>query len=341
MTAGRLLGKSPLPWIYRRARCRVIVSWIAFFWIALWGHAQPLWSQVAAEYHRTLTVRTSETVTLDIDVSKGDLEIRYGREGQVSIAAFTTATAADRVGDLFPEAVSIEQDGNHVTIRHVLSPAFRDGRVSVVYRIDVPYRTELSSRLEAGKQNIQGLLGPVKVLTNKGDVTIAYISQSVQAQVGIGNLDIQVVGDHVEAEAAVGNISCTRLPRGVRAQTGEGDITLMIVGPSTATIERGNGRIEVGGAKGSLVGSTNGGDLHVKAAPHEDWKLSSVSGRVLLELPPAASFELEASTKSGELQFNRDELARSDSSVLQFHQSFNGGGKRISVHTESGTIALR
>ena len=45
----------------------------------------------------------------------------------------------------------------------------------------------------------------------------------------------------------------------------------MVVGPSKATVKKGTGRIEVGAARGGFMGSTAGGDLHVKAAPHDDW----------------------------------------------------------------------
>jgi DUF4097 and DUF4098 domain-containing protein YvlB len=163
----------------------------------------------------------------------------------------------------------------------------------------------------------------------------------VQAKVGVGSLDLQVIGDLVEAEAGAGNIHCERLPRGVRAETGEGDITLMVVGPSTAVVRKGNGRIDIGGARASLNGSTDSGDLHVKAIPHEDWKLSSVAGSVRLELPPTANFELQASTNTGQLRLDREGLAGPDPAVTQFHQKINGGGTRIEVHTESGLIALR
>ena len=115
----------------------------------------------------------------------------------------------------------------------------------------------------------------------------------------------------------------------------------MVVGPSTAVVKKGTGRINVGGARGSLAGSTDQGDLYIKAIPHEDWQLSSASGDVRLELPPSAKFELEASTKTGALQFDRDDITRPEADVLQFRQAINGGGKRIAVHTESGRIVIR
>ncbi len=150
-----------------------------------------------------------------------------------------------------------------------------------------------------------------------------------------------IIGEHVEAKADSGNISCTRLPQGVSAETGDGDITLMVVGPSTAIVKKGNGRIDVGGARSSFVGSTDAGDLHVKAIPHDNWQLTSATGSVRLELPPPSRFELDASTETGKFQIDLDGIRVPDSDVHQVRQDVNGGGKRIQVHTESGTIMIR
>jgi hypothetical protein len=287
-------------------------------------------------------VGSAEPVTLDVEISHGDLQIVYGRDGQVSISGVAKTSADVKLDDnFFPSVLAIDQEGNHLYIRHAANGVFPETAIGVRYRIDVPYRTEVTSRLGRGKQNITGVLGPVTAVTDKGDVTAAYISRRVKAQVGSGTLDLQVIGEHVEAKADSGNISCTRLSQGVSAETGDGNITLMIVGPSTAIVKTGNGRIDVGGARSNFAGSTDAGDLHVKAIPHEDWQLTSASGSVRLELPPAPRFELDASTKTGKFQIDLDGIAMPDSDVHQFRQDVNGGGKRIQVHTDSGTIMIQ
>jgi DUF4097 and DUF4098 domain-containing protein YvlB len=309
--------------------------------IALLARVKPLLAQTTADFHRTLTVTSAEMVTLDVEVKTGELQVSYGRDGEVSIVVSARSSAqAGIAGGSLPAVLRIEQRGNHIKV-HADDPAPREERISVLYRIDVPYRTELSSKVNSGKQVITGILGPVNATTNKGDIKAAYISNGLEGHVGTGNLDLQVIGGRVEAVVRSGNISCTRLPQGVSAETGEGDITLMVVGPSTAIVKNGTGRIYVGGARGSFIGSTDQGDLYLKAIPHEDWQLSTASGKVRLELPPSAKFELEASTKTGELQFERDDIRRPEANVLQFRQAVNGGGKRVAVHTESGRIVIR
>jgi DUF4097 and DUF4098 domain-containing protein YvlB len=205
----------------------------------------------------------------------------------------------------------------------------------------VPYRTEVTSRLNRGKQNISGILGPGKLATGKGDIKASYISKGLQAEVDHGNLDLQVIGEHVEAKTGNGNISCTRVAQGVSAETGDGDIIVMVVGPSAAAVKKGTGRIDVGGARSSFVGSTDGGDLHIKALPHDDWQLNSVSGNIRVELAPAAKFELDATTDSGNVLVDREDIAKPDAAVSHLHQRVNGGGKHIEAHTNAGTIVIR
>jgi len=328
--------------IQRRAPLTRLLAWVTVVTIASVALAPLTFAAVTAEFHRTLTVTATEPVMLEVEIPNGELQILYGQDGQLSISGTAKASADAKLDDnFFPAVLTIEQKGNRFTIRHVPNPVYREEGISVLYRIAVPYRTEVTSRLNQGKQSISGIMGPVKASTGRGDIKALYVSKGLQAEVESGNLDLQVIGGHVEAKAGSGNISCTRIVQGVSTETGEGDITLMVVGPSTATVKEGTGRIDVGGARGSLVGSTDGGDLHVRAIPHDDWRLHSASGSVRLDLPPVAMLELDASTNSGELQVDRDDIAKTDLDPHHFHRKVNGGGKRIEVHTESGRIVIR
>jgi DUF4097 and DUF4098 domain-containing protein YvlB len=318
------------------------LAWFTAVAIAFVACTPLSFAQATAQVHRTLTVTAAEPLTLDVDILRGDVEILYGRDGQLSISGIARASANAKLDDnFFSGVLNIEQVGNHVTIRHVPYPSYDEEGVKVSYRIDVPYRTQVTSGVNEGKQNISGIMGPVKATTGNGDIKASYVSKGVQAEVGSGNLDLQVVGEHVEATTGQGNISCSRLEQGVSAETGEGDITLMVVGPSIARVKRGNGRIDVGGARGSFIGSTDEGDVHVRAVPHDGWELRSASGNIRLELPPSAKFDLEASTTSGELQVDRDDIAKPPFNIRQLTQTVNGGGKRIQVRAGSGRIVIR
>jgi hypothetical protein len=167
------------------------------------------------------------------------------------------------------------------------------------------------------------------------------VSAAVRVQVERGSVQCQTLGDRVSVTVGIGNIVGERLPNGIHARTGDGDITLMVVGPSDVAVAHGTGRIDVGGARDTLLAATDAGDLHVRAVPHSDWTLSSQSGPVRLDLPEKAGFDLDASTASGTLQIEREDLPKPVEGARQVVQKVNAGGGKIEVRSGSGAIVIR
>lgn len=58
------------------------------------------------------------------------------------------------------------------------------------------------------------------------------------------------------------------------------DISLAAVAASPAIVKSGKGRTDISGARRALLASTSGGDLYVKAVPHDYYQLSSRSGTI-------------------------------------------------------------
>ena len=161
----------PRTWLARRR------AWYTAVAIVYFACIQMSFSQVATEFHRTLSVTPAEPVMLEVEVSSGNLQILYGRDGEVSIAGSAKASPDARMDDnFFPAVLTIQQIGNHLSIRQIPNPAYPEEGINVIYRIDVPYRTEVTSRVNRGKQNISGILGPVNAATGNGDIKAAYIS---------------------------------------------------------------------------------------------------------------------------------------------------------------------
>lgn len=298
-------------------------------------------AQTSAEFHKSLAVSNAEPVVLSVEMRHGDVDILYNRDGQVSISAVAQVAGDSKLDDnFFPSALNIEQSGNHVRLRQVSNTMYPEKKVSIQVRIDVPYRTEINSIVEEGKQAIRGVLGPVQARADQGDIKASYVSKTLHAATGKGNVEVQMIGEHVDADVVSGNISGERLPKGITSETRDGDITLMVVGPSTATVVKGIGRIDVGGARGSLVLATDAGDLHVAAVAHDDWKLNSASGTIRLDLPPVVNVALNASTDSGKLQFERDDIPNTGDKLRRVDGHPNSE-KHIDVHSGSGTIVIR
>lgn len=296
-------------------------------------------AQVAPQFQETKPVVLQEPVILDIDIESGQLQILYNRDGQVTLSVSAQGSPGVEAAEDSRPLPLVKQNGNHITIRVA---GARDKKLRTAhYRLDVPYRTEVISRVGTGKQEISGIMGPVRAVTESGETRVSYVSQEVDATVGNGNLKLNVIGGQVIARVRRGSISCTRAAKGITAETEQGDITLTAVGPSTAKVKEGSGRIEVSGARSSLAGSTDGGDIHVKAVVHDNWQMTSRSGNIRIELPPNSSFVLDASTVAGTILFDRDDLEKADAQTRHINQTVNGGGKRIDTHTETGQVAVR
>ncbi len=295
----------------------------------------------SAELHKTLVVTNAEPVKLAVEIYKGDVEIAYSRDGEVRITASAVSLPQTKIdANYFQNVLRAEQAGNKIVIQTTPNFLYPDDDVKVRYRIDVPYRTEISSSVKHGKQNVRGVTGPVE-LKGSGDAIVSYVSQSLTVELEHGNIELQMIGDHVAARTGGGNIAAERLPKGIRAETEDGDVKLLVVGPSEATVRAGSGRVEVGGARDTLAATTDAGDIRVQAVPHADWSLNSNSGSIRLELPSQAPFDLEGSSDAGNFQFDREDLPTVPADTRKVSQKINGGGRRIEAHTGRGAVLIR
>lgn len=342
MTKTRRRQFAHMYWIRLRSRFAgplILFSTTAFYFL---GFTPVSLAQNKIEVRRTFTVPVAQPLTLDVEIDSGDLQILYGRDGQVSLSGSAKAFGDVELADsFFVSALTVEQQGNNLKIRHAPNPASPQTAIRVHYRIDVPYRTQLIANLKNGDQNISGILGPVQATASKGDIKASYVSSGVKVRTEQGNLDLQVIGEYVEAKTASGNIVCARAAQGISAETGRGDINFIAVGPSQATVVNGTGRIDVEGAFGSFVGSTNAGDVHIRAVPRGNWQLHSATGNIRVELPPDAKFELDATSNSGKLIVDRDDIERRDDVIRYLHHEVKGSSAWIDAHSDSGNIIIR
>jgi hypothetical protein len=290
------------------------------------ANVNPAYAQfpAAPEFQQTLDVGITDPVTLDVDLSKGDVVIGYRLDGQVFVSVWAKDASGHGLSDEFLKThLVVKQDGSHVAIRD----AFESSAVAVSnvsYRIDVPYRTEVNSAVRGvGKQQVIGVTGPVTLSTNLGDIDVTFVRFAP-----------------VRATTIKGKITCTRV-LSLSAETGEGSITLLEDGDSSAVVRKGLGRIEIAGARGTVTGVTDRGDLHIKAIPHGNWDFKSTSGNIRIELPPKSNFKFDASAPQGEFSIERDDMQEPPAYAHEIHQQVNGGGKLVHALSASGNIIVQ
>jgi hypothetical protein len=273
---------------------------------------------------RTFDVGIKDPVVLDVVVAAGDVRVTYSRDGELGLGVSAhDGTGKDISEEFLGRAMTVEQDGPRVRIRS-LPDRFPGANPKVSYQIDVPSRTELKAAiLGVGNLTVIGISGPAALETREGNIEVAEVLRS-----------------RVEARTGKGKISCTRI-REVYAETGSGNIVLMEDGPSQALVKSGLGSIEAGGARGSLVASTDRGDVHVKAVLYGAWQLTSGAGSIRIEMPPKTKFNLDADAGSGIISVERDDMQKPASEIHELHQQVNGGGSRVSVHSATGNIFIQ
>jgi DUF4097 and DUF4098 domain-containing protein YvlB len=277
-------------------------------------------------FQQELDTSIASPVNLSVSLSGGNVTIAYSREGKIKITAYAKDAEGRNVAkEYFNRHLYIEQQGNNLKVSDSANKSITDLPVglfyNITYRIDVPFRTELVSTLSGlGDQKLLGIMGPAKLVSTVGNVAVEQVRLAP-----------------IQVRTGRGNISCTR-DLDVDAETAEGNITLLENGTSKAVVKRGTGRIEVGGARGRFEGSTDRGNLHIKAVPHDDWQLDSASGTIRIELPPKAAFSLDAKTDHGAISINRDDIQNPDPDTREVHQEVNGGGKHIVARSEKGSI---
>lgn len=271
-------------------------------------------------FQRVLTLEISQVpLTLDIALSRGDLNIRYQREGELRITGFAKTQAGKKAAEeFFKSGLVITQDKQHVTINN--APNAPDADVQI--ELNVPYRTELTSVVTGvGNQKLIGISGPAKLQSGEGDMEVTFVRLG-QVQVRTGK----------------GKITCNRVIQ-LDVETGGGNITLFEDSITKAVIKKGAGRMEIGGARDVLDATTDTGLLHIKAVPVADWKLKSGSGNIRIELPPKSGFEIAASTTSGDISSEREDV-KPPEGIHEFQQKVNGGGKHIQVQSVKGNISI-
>ncbi|MGC8779361.1 MAG: hypothetical protein ACP5UQ_00685 [Anaerolineae bacterium] len=158
---------------------------------------------------------------LALDVSAGEVTIRPGPAGQISVTGVKRAygvSQAEADRRLAQIEVKVEQVGDKVWVR-VDNPftAGNIGRTATVgLTILVPRETELTAGVEVGRLQIQGVAGDMEIVVQVGDVILADVAPAEKLTVktrvaGVDFAGALVPGAGYEFATDVGKIAL-RLP---------------------------------------------------------------------------------------------------------------------------------
>ncbi len=299
------------------------VVWPVLLSGALWSGL--LFAEAKVEFHRTLPLAPSDHMILDVDVPRGDVTISYAHAGEISVSATAQVSEGAIPTDFFDRRLTVEREGEHIKVQFKSNGAPLHESPRIDYTINVPNWIEVNSSVGTGKQSISGVMGPVRAVTGSGDVNVLYITNDLEAKTGRGDITVIRVGTAAKVE------------------TGSGSIDMKDIGPaSSVTVKKGAGKIAVDGVSGSFTASTDAGDLRVAGGVYGNWELKSGSGSIYIEPGEESRFEIDASTRSGRLSVeNEDMEVPKEPNPRACHQKVNGGGKLVRARSTSGSIFIK
>jgi hypothetical protein len=277
--------------------------------------------------HFERSFQVSGPVDLEVQTHSGDITVRSGPAGTVSIHGKIYVGDHWLFGGRQSEVSDIEQhpplrqDGNSIRIDYVNAR-----EISVSYEITVPEDTTIRTHSGSGDQTIEGTRGNVDLQSGSGDMKLSRLTGEIRLQTGSGDVRAREISGPVRGGAGSGDLEVE--------ETGQGDVDL----------HTGSGNITVRGIQGAFHGEAGSGDITAEGTQTGTWEVRTGSGNVHVRLPSNAAFDANLSTNSGTLDvgppITMTVQGRVQESRKQIIGKVRGGGPMLSLRTGSGDIHI-
>ena len=276
------------------------------------------------------TFQVSGPVNLEVQTRSGDITVRSGPAGTVSVRGKIFVGdhwlfgGDRRVGEVheIEQNPPLRQQGNSIHIDYV-----NVRNLSVDYEITVPAETAVRAHTGSGNETIEGVHGNADLQSGSGDMRLSRLTGDIRIQTGSGNLR----GHEISGP--------------VRGGTGSGDVELEETGSGDVDLHTGSGNITVRGLNGTFRGEAGSGDITAEGTQTGSWEIRTGSGNVHVRLPSNAAFDADISTSSGTVDVGEPiEMTvqgRVGDSHKQIRGKVHGGGPLLRVRTGSGDIHIQ
>lgn len=273
------------------------------------------------------TFQVTGPVDLAVQTHSGDITVRTGTSGTVSIHAKIYVGDHWLFGNRHTDVSDIQnnppvrQDGNNIRIDYV---TMRD--ISIDYEITVPEDTTIHSRSGSGDQTIEGTRGNADLQSGSGDLKVSRLTGELRLQAGSGDVVAREISGAVRGNTGSGNMELE--------ETGSGDVDL----------HTGSGNIQARGIHGAFRGEAGSGDITAEGTQTGEWEIHTGSGNVHVHLPSNAAFDADIATSSGTLDVDAPITMTVQGRVNDSHKTIvgkvRGGGPLLSLRTGSGDIHI-
>ena len=273
------------------------------------------------------TFQVSGPVDLEVQTRSGDIIVRSGASGSVTIVGKIFVGDHWLFGSRHADVSDIEQhpplrqEGNSIRVDYVNA---RD--ISVDYEITVPADTTVRTHSGSGDQTIEGTRGNADLQSGSGNIKLARLTGEIRLQTGSGDVRAREIAGPVRGGAGSGNIELE--------ETGSGDVDL----------HTGSGNITARGIQGAFRADAGSGDITAEGTQTGSWGIRTGSGNVHVRLPANAAFDADISTSSGTLSVDAPITMTVQGRVQETRKSIigkvRGGGPLLTLRTGSGDIHI-
>jgi DUF4097 and DUF4098 domain-containing protein YvlB len=300
-------------------------SFLAIALVVLFASTLAVASTPQGTFEKTFQV--SGPVDLEVQTHSGDIIVRSGPAGSVSIRGKIYVGDHWLFGSRQTDVSGIEQnpplrqDGNNIRIDYV-----NVHDISVDYEIVVPTDTTIRAHTGSGDQTIEGTHGNLELQSGSGDVKLSRLTGELRLQTGSGD---------VRAKEIAGAI---------RGSTGSGNIEVEEVGSGDVDLRTGSGNVTARGIQGEFRAEAGSGDITAEGKQTGAWEIRTGSGNVHVHFPEDAAFDANLSTSSGSMDvtpaITMTVQGRVQETRKQIVGKVRGGGPLLTVRTGSGDIHI-
>ncbi len=273
------------------------------------------------------TFQVSGPVDLEVQTHSGDIIVRSGPAGSVSIHGKIYVGDHWLLGSRHTDVSGIEQnpplrqDGNNIRIDYV---NVRD--ISVDYEIVVPTDATIRTHTGSGDQTIEGTHGNIELQSGSGDVKLSRLTGEIRLQTGSGD------------------VRAREISGAMHGGTGSGNIEVEEVGSGDVDLRTGSGNLTARGIQGEFRAEAGSGDITGEGKQTGAWEIRTGSGNVHVHFPEDAAFDANLSTSSGSMDvtpaITMTVQGRVQETRKQIVGKVRGGGSLLTVRTGSGDIHI-
>jgi DUF4097 and DUF4098 domain-containing protein YvlB len=358
-------------WIFDKARDNPDVD-------INWGP----WEQRYSFSEETVQKNVKPAATIMVSTEYGDITVLPEDAPDIRVVALKSIGGMGRESSAKERAdqvkLEIREEAGNYSVR--VADQRKGRRVTVDLEVHVPKQAGMDARTGRGNIKITGLAGGIAADTKRGDVEIRDAGKDVQAQIRSGKLQVSSVKgsvrvsgrgndidvSDVEGDASIegefgGPIRVKNVAKSTRFLSQRTDLT---IGALAGRLELDSGDLRVYDANGNVTLTTSHKDvrmdnvngriridnskgdveLRLKNAPKDEIEVNNESARIDVTLPSSSAFEIQASSRNGDIDtgFEGPALTKSDQSgTAKLDGKIGNRGPQIRLKTTYGTVSVR